>query len=1051
MDHFEKLNPEQAIVVENIEGPFLVLAGPGTGKTQLLSVRCANIIKKKRSLPENILILTFTNSAAKAMKERLIKTVGVFGYDVEIGTFHSFANSVILESEEAANYIQEKIQITDIEKVKLLEYILDHTEGIDAIRPFRAPYIYRPVIEKKISELKKEGVTPGDFQQYVAGLKPDGIYVEEKHMPKLRALAVVYKLYEEYKNGKNKDIFDERGRYDFDDMIIFALLVLRNEQGLKASLTQQYKYIMVDEFQDTNGAQMELLFELTEGKNPNLCCVGDDDQSIYRFQGASLGNFRRLEDTFPGIKIIKLKDNYRSTQEIIELSGRIIGHLPKKERREKELEPRADYKEKSIEFHEFTTETEELLFVADKVKEAKAVIERAGELTPEERKTPYNNIAVLVRKRDDILRVIDAFLRAGIPYATDGKEDISSEKRVRQILDVLHLAHLKDTTDLSNKDTVFYRVITSDYLGIRMNDILRFINYVKLKRKACREKEGLAEGTLFSEFLNTFSSSSKKKEAAPSKKETKSLKIPKEILFEDAHAMHRAGWIIGRLLEESQIRPVHGILLQYINDAGLFKYILQAYADNEVLKIRDLRALSSFINMVKESDLNNPSITLADFIEEMETKKEHGIPLTGDLVTMTQEGVRIFTAHGSKGMEFHTVIIPFCIQNDNWPIRPRPDLIPLPPAFFKARADISDKAVLKDLNFYDETRLFYVASTRAKSSIIYTASPTESAVTSSYLANIGLRRADSREGGTEEAKMVKTLSKTGMSDPFIGTKAVLSDMVSNLTLNPTSLNNYITCRRKFLYDDVLMLPSEKKLSLTFGNCVHRALEDTYRHFMEKNKFPDFGFFKKSFRAELDYQGVEKALRLGCMRQLETLGRWFKNEARAPVKPIGLEKKLRIMLAPDLVFSGKYDKTEIADEKKNLVRVLDYKTGAPDDHVKRIASNKDGLGADSCDGYLRQLVAYKLLFDRDKDQNRGSRVSDGTLVFIEPAKADSEKYGLVKGEFVNMRVAVTDEMVQELEDVIKGVWKSINRLEFDKLPARDDSKCRNCDFDVICWG
>lgn len=455
--------------------------------------------------------------------------------------------------------------------------------------------------------------------------------------------------------------------------------------------------------------------------------------------------------------------------------------------------------------------------------------------------------------------------------------------------------------------------------------------------------------------------------------------------------------------------------------------------------------------MVKESDLNNPSISLADFIDEMETKMEHGIPLTGDLVTMTQEGVRIFTAHGSKGLEFHTVIIPFCIQKDNWPINPRPDLIPLPLALFKTKAKVADKTVLKNLNFYDETRLFYVASTRAKSSIIYTASPTESAVRSSYLANIGLRGDDKKEKSGEEDKMIKTLSKSEISDPFIGTEAVLTDMIMNLTLNPTSLNNYIICKRKFLYDDVLMLPSEKKLSLTFGNCVHRALEDSYRHFIEKDKFPDFEFFKKSFETELDYQGVEKAMWLGCMRQLITLDKWFKNESKAPVKPMGLEKKLRVMLAPGLVFSGKYDKTEIADEKKKLVRVLDYKTGAPDDHVKRIASNRDGLGTDGCDGYLRQLVAYKLLFDRDKEQGRGFKVSEGTLVFIDPVKANNEKYALVKGEFVNKRIPVTDEMVEELEKVIKKAWKNINELKFDKLPARDNTKCRNCDFDSICWG
>ena len=1051
MNYLKGLNPEQLNVVNLLDGPILILAGPGTGKTQLLSVRAANILKSQKALPENILILTFTTSAAKTMKERLVKVLGNSGYDVETATFHSFANSIILESEEAANYIQEKIQITDIEKVKALEYILDRAQGIDALRPFRAPYIYRSEIEKRLSELKKEGITPEEFQRYVKDIKPDDTPMEEKHIQKLKALAIIYKLYEEYKDGKNKDLFDERGRYDFDDMIIFALGALKKEKELKRLLQQQYKYIMVDEYQDTNGAQINLLCELVNPQNPNLCCVGDDDQSIYRFQGASVGNFKILKERFPNIEVITLRENYRSTKDIIDLSYKIIKHLPDAERMVvKELVPKKKYAKAAIEFHEFTTEAEELLFITERVKEAKATIEKAHELSAEDRGAAYNNIAVLVRKRDDILKVIDAFLQAGIPYATDGKEDISSEKRVRQMIDVLNLAHTKDTTDLTDKDAVFYRVITSDYFEIPLNDVLKFIGYVRSKKKACRDQKYCGDAiTLFSEFLAAFDVRDIHK--ALSREETKTLEIIKAVKFEDPYAMHRLSWVIKGLVDGAETKPVHDICLRYIEDAGIFKYILKAYADDQILRIRDLRALSSFVNMVKESDFNNPAISLADFIDELETKKEHGVALTGNLVTMTQEGVRIFTAHGSKGLEFHTVLIPFCLQNKNWPIKPRTDLIPLPPDIFKTKEKAVDKLRKRELNFYDETRLFYVASTRAKSTLIYTASPTESAISSSYLSNTGLYSQEAKSHPKEEPILVRSLQKTQKNDPFIGTEAVLKDMISNLTLNPTSLNNYITCKRKFLYDNVLMLPSEKKLSLTFGNCVHKALEDTYKYFIEKNAFPDFVFFKKAFERELNYQGIAKSIRLGCLRQMETLKDWFERESSAPVRPIGLEKKLAIMLGDNLIFTGKYDKTELADEKRQLVRVIDYKTGIPDDHIRNLESKSNDLASDECEGYLRQLIAYKLLFDNDKDQNRGFRVSEGVLVFVEPAKSDVIKYGLKKGEFVNKKVIITEDRVKELKAVIKKVWHDIQELHFDKLPKRDESKCGRCDFDMICWG
>jgi len=224
----------------------------------------------------------------------------------------------------------------------------------------------------------------------------------------------------------------------------------------------------------------------------------------------------------------------------------------------------------------------------------------------------------------------------------------------------------------------------------------------------------------------------------------------------------------------------------------------------------------------------------------------------------------------------------------------------------------------------------------------------------------------------------------------------------------------------------------------------------YRYFVDKGRFPNFEFFKKAFERELNYQGVEKSIRLGCLRQLETLKDWFGRESKAPVRPIGLEKKLAIMLGDDLIFTGNYDKTELVNEKQKLIRVVDYKTGAPDDHIKGLASETVDLSSDKCEEYLRQLISYKLLFDRDKKQNRGFKISRGVLVFIEPVKESVIKYGLRKGEFINKAVEITEDMVKELEGVIKDVWRGIQKMDFDKLPRRDKKKCGHCDFDGICW-
>lgn len=1014
------------MAVDTLEGPVLVLAGPGTGKTQLLSVRAGSILLKRDAKPENILILTYTNSAAKAMKERLAKVIGLAGYDIEVGTFHSFANSIIQESEEAANYVGEKIQLDDLERMRAVEYILDNTNGLDDIRPFRAPYTYLKEILQRISELKKDGITPRDFENYLNNKKSQYKYLEVKFVKRLRALATAYKRYEELKEGKAEEVFDERGRYDFDDMILFAVAVLKKEEVVRSEYSRQYRYIMVDEYQDTNGAQLKLLFTLLDYKNPNLLCVGDDDQSIYRFQGASIGNFKLLAKRFPHLKTLSLKNNYRSSKELIDISKRIISLIPLQERMaEKSLEGVKNWSEKEIIFREFTTEEEELVYIVDKVKELKTKIEKDTDLSEEERRYPYNNIAILVRKRKGILKIIDAFLRAGIPYATDGKEDISGEKRVRQLLDILELAQI-DPREHELKDLALYKVLTSDYFQIPHIEILRFISSVNDKRNDGKNREI----TLIEEFLSRFASERDRKESEKGR-----------------GRLYRSASVIKHLLDDARGRSVHAILLDFIKYAGIFKYILKGYEDNNTLGIRELRSLGSFVNMVKVSDMANPAIRLDDFMAEMKTRKEHQMPIQGSLVTLTQPGVRIYTSHGSKGLEFHSVIIPFCLQNINWPARPIPDKIQLPADLFKTKENV-EKDVLRQLALQDETRLFYVAITRAKSNLIFTASPTEDSVSSFYMNGLDIQK-DSPEYAKEEEMIEKSLDTTDLKDPFIGTEEVLKEMVTGLSLNPTRLNNYITCKRKFLYNDILKLPGRKKKSLVFGNCVHKALEGTYRIYTEKKSFPSFQFFQDEFTRALRFQGVDKTMERDCLNKMKTLKSWFDLTSENPVMPIGLERKLLVTIGDNIIFTGKYDKVEWEDEQSRLVRIIDYKTGKPDGHLKEIDECSD-LSSSDCDGYLRQLVCYKLLFEKDKRESRGRRVSRGALVFVEPVSVDLKRQGYKKGEYATKLVEISGDMIEELEKLIKDIWRDINELRFEKLEKRDKDICGRCDFDSICW-
>lgn len=1028
---YKELNEQQRLVVDTADGPLLVLAGPGTGKTQILSIRAASILKAPGLEPGNILIVTYTNSAVREMKERLAKIIGPEGYEIEVATFHSFANSVIQESEEARNYVGDKIQMDDVEQVRAFEYIIDNTKGLEELRPFRAPYIYLDDIVRRISEFKKDGITPAYFEDYIKNKKQWAANFEDKHIKRLKALAIIYGLYEELKEGKNRNVFDDRGRYDFDDMIIFAAEALRKEKALREGYQKQFRYVMVDEFQDTNGAQLELLFTLLDYKMPNLCCVGDDDQSIYRFQGASVGNFKILKERYPGIKTVSLKDNYRSAHELIDLSSRIIGMIPLEERTsEKFLNPRKKYKDRKIEAREFSTEEEELVYIVKRIKELEGMIAHSDELSEEEKSRPYNNIAILLRKRGDILKVVDALLQAGIPYATDGKEDITTEVRARQLLDVMELAHI-DPSDCAAKDLELYKVLSSDYFEIPMSDILKFIAYVNSKNDTRKSQKA----ALLAEFLAYFGSK-------------KNI-----IKFEKEKHVSRAAKVINNLLSGAAARPVHALLLDFIKDSGLFKYVLAEYSNKDILRMRELRAITSFVDMVKAADLVRPALTLDDFMRELKTRKDHGLPIAGKLVTMTQDGVRILTAHGSKGQEFHSVMMPFCLQNKNWPARKMAEKLPVPSDLFKAKMKVDEKAMAKQLYSHDEIRLFYVAMTRARSNLIFTASPSEGAVTSSYIGRLGLGGGSGQKAkeADEETVLASYLEVSDVKDPIIGTEAVLKDMVRNMSLNPTRINTYLSCPRRFLYNDVIRLPGPKRRSLIFGNCVHKALEEVYQTYKKSGRFPPFQFFRKSFEKELHFQGADKSIALHCLAddQMRKLEEWYDAASKAPVKPLGLERKLVVTVGENIIFTGKYDKLEWENESSGLVRIIDYKTGKPDKHLKAIDECRD-LASDDCDGYLRQLVSYKLLFDKDTRESRGRKAASGCLVFIEPVSADMRKFGYKKGDRVTKLVAISDGMVAEMEAIIKKVWDDILHLRFDKLKGKDDDKCMACNFESICW-
>jgi len=286
----KKLNKRQREAVEAIEGPVMVVAGPGTGKTQILTLRIANILKKTDTSPESILALTFTESAVVAMKKRLLEMIGPEAHKIAIKTIHGFCNEIIQEYPEAFPMIAGEHNISDVEQIKIIRGLLESSRQR-----------FSRDIVASISELKREGLTPEDIRNSISDESMGGKHEE---------LSGLYSAYQ-------KEL-QRMGRYDYDDMIIAVAQVLRKNKNLRLTLQEQYLYVLVDEHQDTNQSQGAVIELLAGNDNPNLFVVGDGKQAIYRFQGAQLENFLYFRKRLKKAKVIALTENYRSTQTILD-------------------------------------------------------------------------------------------------------------------------------------------------------------------------------------------------------------------------------------------------------------------------------------------------------------------------------------------------------------------------------------------------------------------------------------------------------------------------------------------------------------------------------------------------------------------------------------------------------------------------------------------------------------------------------------------------------------------------------------------------------------
>lgn len=998
---YKKLNPAQREAVDAIEGPVMVIAGPGTGKTQILSLRIANILQKTDTAPENILALTFTESGVLNMRKRLASMIGSRAYQIAIHTFHGFAESVIINYPESFPRIIGSRVITEADQVAIIENIIDEEStsgGIELLRPYGDPHLYARDIVSSISELKREGISAPEFENLLEKEEnafrniPDLYHEKGAHKGKMkgdyqklermiaknRELSIIYRAY--------NDELQKQKSYDFSDMIMEVLEALREKPDLLQILQENHQYILVDEHQDTNNAQNKILELLCNfHDNPNLFVVGDEKQAIFRFQGASLENFFYFRDLYPEAKLVTLTENYRSTQTLLDSAGSLLASR-------EPLVARALHSEDPIKLFAFESPESEVYFLATDIKER---IESGTK--PEE-------IAILYRNNSDAFPIAKMLSLLGVPYTIESDEDLFSDRDVLKLLAVLRAIHNFGSDEMLSK------MLHVDLFEISPLDIYRLIRRAHDKR----------EGTLYDIF-------SDKKEL-----EKLSLENPEAIL---STYTKLSLWVTMHHNTELLV-----LVENVIRESGLLESILSA---------PDARtrffAITTLFDEIKTLVAKRPEATLDDFFVYLDTVKKHSLFIKKKKQMGGVGKVRLMTAHRSKGLEFEYVYIAHAYSG-HFGDKRTIDRMKLIPSIYLLSDKKPEVAELDDNNA-DERRLFYVALTRAKKNVFISyakySSDGREQLPSSFVDEIKpefieLVDTESFEKKWNDARDIIFRGVSVESAHNIFDKEFVADLFKIHGLSPTALNNYLDCPWKYFYQNLIRIPSAPTKHQAYGIAVHSALQDFFKMIKEENIGKDF--LLESFEGHINRQSLSVRDANELLKKGKTsLSGWYDTyEDSWNINTITEYRINGVLLDEHIRLTGVLDKIEFVDG--DIVNVVDYKTGKPKTRNELLGKTKSADG-----NYYRQLVFYKLLLN---NFNEGKlSMQSGVIDFIEPDE---------RGKYHKEIFEITDEEILELSETIRRVADEILNLTFwnktcsDKKNREENSEGKNkekkdCEF------
>lgn len=1086
---YTQLNTEQKEAVDTINGPVMVVAGPGSGKTELLSLRVANILHQTDAEPQHMLCLTFTDAAAKNMKARLSGLIGMAAHRVAVHTFHTFAQSIRYRyADEFSSWSVRAID--EITKKDILGSIL---QTYPLHHPFskkdpHGQYVYLRAIDNRIDSLKKAAITPKQFQSFLtaqakayeiiarillpilsekiskqtasqleialAELRAHDSHIDagiphltipsylslcisqleqaieesqkihptkpitafKNHWfsrdPSTKTLALkdavqlernvgVAEVYAAYQVA-----LQERELIDFHDMIMDVIEQLEQKPGMLADLQEQFHYIMVDEFQDTNDAQMRLLQLLLdnpahEGK-PNILVVGDDDQAIYKFQGAEINNILQFHTLYDETAVITLQKNYRSTADIVSFAQAVINQGQERlstmlEEVDKSLEAaNPSIAKGTIEVHGYATSTEEMQGIIDQIVATK------------EQGIAGKDIAVIARNHRQLQQLVPLLQGEQIAYAYQKQRNILDEELIQALLQLMQLVFDLSTNQQQYSKELLPEVLQAPYWGLSREQVWQI--------------------------------------AVAAKAKTNSSWIQAMLASDDEQCVAIATWLLD-VAARVPIASFDTLFDELVGNGTQDKFISpfrSYYFPGELRKeqpetyVSLLSAIQTLLDTIRAYGKAMQSVTLETALECIVRYQTYALPIIDTSPYVSgEDAVELLTAHGAKGLEFDTVFVLHC-QQDVWMKGQRAENIVFPRNMRIEPAEETDD---------DFLRLFYVAMTRAKRQLqlsFHRRTNTGKANTSLAFVDVASQDHDqviTHTHGSDTAINARALEQQiFVPAPLTQTEqAVLSPLIERYSMSVTHLNNFLDVTKGgpqyFLEKNLLRFPQGKSISMMYGTAIHATVEQLYRHLRDTgavaNEEQTMAYLEEALAREPlsadEYKKLKEKGKRAMSAYLRVHGPRMQAEDR-----IEVNFAQQGVVVEDISITGKIDRLHL-DEESKTISVFDIKTGKP----KKDWKGRSEIEKIQLHNYKRQLVFYKILVESARDY-QAYRVDDGALVFVTD---------LIKDTPLLLTHTITQEDVDTCRALIQGVGKCIKQTVFPDVSAYDPTLAGIKQFEI----